>query len=91
MFHFIIVLLIRLVFLLFFSGEITISSTFLEFSSAGVSAALQTTFLDEVFRASYPIFVAASNTFLLYLLDRFLENDKNPYPLTYFLVIGLIE
>ena len=29
--------------------------------------------------------------YLLYLIDRFLLNDKNPYPLAYFLVLGFRE
>ena len=40
-------------------------------------------FLEAVFKAYSPV----SNNCFLY----FLENDKNPYPLTYFLVLGSIE
>ena len=47
------------------------------------SAALWTTFLETVFRASSPV----SNNCFLYLLEKFLANDKNPYPLTYFVVL----
>ena len=50
-------------------------------------AALWTTFSEAVFRAYSPVF---SNSFP-YLLDRFLANDKNPYHLAYFLVLGSIE
>ena len=80
------------------SGRLIISSTFLGFLSSFTisslfdlvtaspvsfpknSLALWTTFLETVFTASslYPI--------ILY----FLANDKNPYPLTYF-VLGSIE
>ena len=42
--------------------------------------ALWTTFLKAVFTAPNPV----SNNCLLCLLG----NDKNPYPLTYFLVLG---
>ena len=33
----------------------------------------------------------ASNNFFLYLLEKFLANDKNSYPSTHFLVVGSIE
>ena len=90
--------LTRLIFLLFFSGRIIISSAFLIFSSItcfgftilsaillpinspATSAALWTTFLRAVFRASSPV--------SYYCFQYFLANDKNPYPLTYFLVLG---
>ena len=42
-----------------------------------------TTFLEAVFKESSPV---SSNCFLY-----FLENDKNLYPLTYFLVLGSTE
>ena len=51
------------------------------------SATSWTTFLETVFRASSPAFVAVSKNCFLHLLDRFLANDKNPYPLTYFLAL----
>ena len=44
-------------------------------------------FLDAVFKAFISVFAVESNNSLLYLLDRFLLNDKNPYPLTYYLVL----
>ena len=49
------------------------------------SAALSTTenFQEAIFGATSPV---SSNCFLY-----FLANDKNPYPLTYFLVFGSIE
>ena len=47
------------------------------------SPALWTTFLEAVFKESIPV----SNNYVLY----FLGNDKNPYPLTYFLVLGSNE
>ena len=31
------------------------------------------------------------NSFFLYLLDRFLANDTNPYPLSYFIVLGSMQ
>ena len=55
------------------------------------SAALWTTFLEVVFRASSPVLVAVSNKCLPYLLDRFLANEKNPDPLMHFLVLASIE
>ena len=47
------------------------------------SSVLWTTFLEAVFKAYSPV----SNNYFLY----FLSNDGNPYPLTYFLVLGSIE
>ena len=88
-----------------FSDGINISSIFLKFSSITgfvftfllailfpinlpvASAALWTTFQKTVFKASSLLF----NNWFLYLLDKFLENDENPYHLTYFLVLGSIE
>ena len=89
------------------SSEITISSTFLEFSSitgfrftvfsailfptnsSVASAVVWTTFLEAVFWAINPVFVTYSKkNFFLYLLHRFLANDKNPYSLIYLLVFG---
>ena len=82
-----------------FSGGIYISSTFLEFSSVtdffviilsailfpisspAASAALWTTFLEAISEASS----SASKNYFLYLLQKVLTNDKNPYPLIYFL------
>lgn len=55
------------------------------------TAALQTSFLKPVSATSSPVFVAVSNNLLPYLLDRFLENDKNQYPLTYSLILGSVE
>ena len=40
-------------------------------------------FLEENFKASVPV----SNNCFLYLLDNFLANDSNPYPLKYFSVV----
>ena len=34
--------------------------------------------------------IPVANNCFLYLLEKFLANDKNPYPLTYFLVLGAI-
>ena len=39
----------------------------------------------------HPVLAAISNNCFPFLLDRYFENDKNPYPLTYFLVLGSIE
>ena len=87
-----------------FSGGTINSSIFLEFSlityfgftilsvifpinSPVTSAALWTMFLEAVFGAPNPI----SNNCFLNLLQKFFANHKNPYPLTYFLVLGSIE
>ena len=51
------------------------------------SAALLVTFL-EVF---IPVFVAVSNYCFRYLIEKVQANNKNPWPLTYFLVLGYIE
>ena len=51
------------------------------------SPVLWTTFLEAVFKESGPV----SNNWFLCLLDKFLANDKSPYPLVYFLVLGSIE
>ena len=97
--------LLPLTVIVIFSGGISFSSTFLEFVSDFkiflailfpknphvASAVFWTTFLEVVFAASNYVFVAVSNNYFPYLLDRFFENDKNPYPLTYFLVLGSIE
>ena len=78
---------------------LTISSTFSKFhqvqgyiffTDAATSDVLWTTFSAAVFAASIPVFAAVFN-FFLYLSDRYLANDKNPYHLTYFLVLGSIE
>ena len=79
-----ILVLIRLIFLLFFSGGIIISST----GSTAIlfhknSPVVWNTFLEANFKESTPV----SNNCFLY----FLANDKNLYPLTYFLVFGSIE
>ena len=80
-----------------FSSEIIISSTGSCFSILSSfelvtasaillpinSPALLTTFSEAAFTASNPV----SNNCFLY----FLANDKNSYPLTYFLVLGSIE
>ena len=80
-----------------FSGGIIISSTrsfFTILSSFDLvpasailfpnnSPVLGANFLETAFKESGPVF----NNYFLY----FLPNDKNPYPLTYFLVLGSIE
>ena len=85
-----------LIFLLFFSSGIIISSTgscFLILSLFDLvtasailfpknSHALWATFLEAVFKVSSPV----SNNCLY-----FLTNDKNRYPSTHFLVLGSIE
>ena len=48
-------------------------------------------FLEAVVTGFTPIFVALSNNFFPYLQDGFLANDKDPYQLIYFLVLGSIE
>ena len=44
-------------------------------------------FFEAVFKESSPVF----NDCFLYLLDKFIANDKTSYPLTYFLFLGSIE
>ena len=56
-------------------------------NSPVASAALRITFVLAVFQA----FIPACNNCFQYLLDKFLANDKNPHPLTYFLVLGSTE
>ena len=84
-----------------FSGGIVISSTGfvstilslyeLVTASAALfpknSTALLTTFLEAAFKASSPV----SNNYSLYLLENVPANDKNSYPLTYFVVLDSIE
>ena len=66
----------------------TISSAILfPINSFVALAALWTTFLVAVFKAWCPIYVGAFINCLLYLLDIFLRNDKNPYPFTCFLFL----
>ena len=55
------------------------------------SAALCSNFYEEVLKAFSPVVVAVSNNCFPYLLNRFLENDKKPCPLTYFFVLGSTE
>ena len=47
------------------------------------SLALCTTFLET--------FILVSNNYFLYLSEKFVANDKSPYPSTYFLLLGSIE
>ena len=86
-----------LIFLLFFSGRIVISLTGFVFTILSsyklvtasailfpkILPALWTTFSEAASKESSPV----SNNCFLY----FLSNDKNPYPLTYFLDLGSIE
>ena len=44
-------------------------------------------FFEAIFKDNCPV----SNNYLLYLLDKLLANDRNLYPLTYFLVLDSIE
>ena len=60
-------------------------------NSPVASAALWTTLLKADFRVSSFVLVAVSHKFFPYLLDRFLANDKNPYPLTYFLIFDFVK
>ena len=60
-------------------------------NSPVASAALSTTFSEAVFRAPSPVLVTESNNCFPYLLDRFLTNDKSPYTLMSFLVLGSID
>ena len=52
---------------------------------------LWSAFLKAVFRTIIPVFVAVFNNFLPCLLDKFLANYKNSYPLKYIVVLGSIE
>ena len=83
-----------------FSGGIIISSTGFVFTILlsyklvtlsilfpKISPVLWTTFLEAVFKESSSV----SNNCFLYSLDKVPSNDKNPYPLTYFLVLGSTE
>ena len=90
--------LIRLIFFLIFSGETITSSTFLQFSSdfATSSSFNFATSSAILFPKKSPVLLTTfwkhfcspvSNNCFLY----FLANDKNPYPLTYVLVLGSIE
>ena len=72
-------------------GFTILSAILFPMNSAVASVVLWTTFLEAVFRASSPVLVAVSNNCFQYLSERFLANDKNPYPLTYFLLLGSIE
>ena len=84
-----------------FSGRIIISPASLELSEDNVLLLLlllqvhlllqlpAKLFLEAVFRASTPALAAVSNNFFAYLFERFLRNDINPYPLTYFLFLVL--
>ena len=49
------------------------------------------TLFGAVFSASSPVLAEVSDNCFLYLLNRFLAIDKNPHPLTYFLVLGFTE
>ena len=81
------------IFVLFSSGIIIYSAVFHNFTSlvlvttSTILFPYLTTFLKEVFKESSLV----SNDCFLYLLNRFLANDINPYPLTYCLVFGSIE
>ena len=44
-------------------------------------------FFEAIFKDNCPV----SNNYLSYLLDKLLANDRNLYPLTYFLVLDSIE
>ena len=83
-----------------FSDGIIISSTYLKFSSgftvlsaimfpiksSAASAALGLLFWKQFLKVIL-VLAALSNNCVPYLLDRFLENNKNPHPLTYFHVL----
>ena len=56
-------------------------SDFVSYEFYFASAVLWITFSEAVFKASSPAFVAVSINCFPYLLDKFLANDKNPYPL----------
>ena len=56
-------------------------------NSPVASATSWTTFLETVFKA----FTPASNNCFLHFLNKFLANDKNLYPLTYFHVFVSVK
>ena len=69
-------------------GALFLNATFFSallfsFVAAAKTSPLWATFLEVVFKESSPI----SNNCFLY----FLANNKNPYPLTYFLFLGSVE
>ena len=72
-------------------GFAILSAILFPINSPVASAALLTNFLVAIYRASTRVFVAVPNNRFPYFIDRFLASDKNPYPLTYFLVLGSIE
>ena len=63
-----------------------LSAILFPINSPVASAALWSTFLEEVVKASSPVF----NNCFPYFLDRFLANDKNIYPLTYFISLFFV-
>ena len=58
-------------------GFIILSATLFHTYSTVALAALWSTFLGEVFRASNPVVAMVSNNYFAYLLDRFLLNYKS--------------
>ena len=67
------------------------SAIFFPINSPVAPAVLWPTILEAAFAASSPTFARVSNIFFFCICQRFLANDKNPYPLTYFIVLGFIE
>ena len=59
-------------------------SDFVPMNSLVALAVFWATFLEVVFRASSPAFVAVSIKCFRYFLHRFLPNEKYPYSLTFF-------
>ena len=58
-------------------------SYFISINSPATSAVSWTNFLELVVAASSPVFVAVFNDIFPYCLDKFLENGKKPYSLTW--------
>ena len=58
--------------------EVILSTILFPIKSPVDSAVFCTTLLEAIFAASIPALVAVSSNFLLYLLPKFLANDKKP-------------
>ena len=67
------------------------SAILFAFNFPVASAVMWTTFLKALFASSSLALVAMSYNFFPYVLDGFLTNVKNPYPSTYFLVLGSMK
>ena len=72
-------------------GFTTCSPILFPINSPYTSGFSLTTFLEVVFPAPSPVFVAASNNYLPYLLETFLANNKNLHSSTCLLIFGSVE